>query len=565
MSRPEDISTVVGLFRVSTESQEKDGYSLQAQQTAYDRDCRTFKWRSLDTFKGQETGSALASRETIHELIGFLRSQRPDAIWVIEQSRLTRGDELDVAVLLRELRENNTKIVLERGTVVDPTDLEGGFSFRLKALMDRREWEVITARNKRGKDEKAKRGLLVNARPAYGYKTSGEGREKGKRVPIPEEAAVVRQIFEWTVQGLSARKITKLLFEQGTPAPTQVGRISGKRPQRFKNELQLWSRSTIRRILDNPIYLGVSFRSCWIKKGKQFVFDQTNPNAIWVENAHEPIIERDLWDAAHRQIQSLRGQRHIAVHMLTGLMVCPRCGNTFSVTSSKKNKNACTSYYYCRSKRQGQDEFGNRSRNGKACLAKWLRVDDTDKIIWDAFIRLISSPEMVEQYLASTEAENRRARVSSEIVQIEESIRKLEAMMTRAREKLLTEILTDGEYLKERNRLENQLQGSKKRLSAKQAELGSANKDAARKVMHNLALLKLAEKKLSRDQRSRLFHALVKRVVIKNTKLEWAEIELYVKPVENGVQIAKTGPIETGEPLTPAISLRLPLKSNVAS
>lgn len=133
MARPDDISTVVGLFRVSTEVQEREGYSLQAQQTAYARDCRAFGWRSLATFEGHETGSSLADRKTIHELVSLVRERRPDAVWVIEQSRLTRGDELDVAVLLRDLRESSTRVVTERGNVLDPADLEGAFTFRLTA------------------------------------------------------------------------------------------------------------------------------------------------------------------------------------------------------------------------------------------------------------------------------------------------------------------------------------------------------------------------------------------------------------------------------------------------
>lgn len=127
MAKAEDIQTVVGLFRVSTEVQEREGYSLQAQERAFARDCRAYGWRSLATFEGQETGSALTQRQTIHDLIAFIHTNRPDAIWVIEQSRLTRGDELDVAILLRELRETGTKVVTERGNVIDPADLEGAF------------------------------------------------------------------------------------------------------------------------------------------------------------------------------------------------------------------------------------------------------------------------------------------------------------------------------------------------------------------------------------------------------------------------------------------------------
>lgn len=542
MVRPDEISTVVGLFRVSTEIQEREGYSLQAQQTAYARDCRAYDWRSFATFEGYESGSALSQRKTIHELISLVRERHPDAVWVIEQSRLTRGDELDVAVLLRDLRENGTKVVTERGNVIDPADLEGAFTFRLKALMDRREWEVISARNKRGKNEKAQRGLSVNGRPAYGYTITGDGRDKGLRVPVPNEAAIVRSIFEWTADGISMRKIIQRLFEQAISAPTQSGHISGKRPERFKDGIQLWGRTTIRRMLKNPIYLGVSYRNCWVKRGNSFVFEPDNPAAIWVEGAHEPIVTQEIWDTARARIKGLRNQKHNQIHMLTGLLVCPVCGNTFTVTTSTDNDGTTKrAYYYCRSKRQKKDEYGNLRRDAKACSSRWLPLEKTDKLVWEAFIRLITSPDMVERYIASAEVEKRRTRLRVQIASLKEEAAKVETMMARAREKLLTEILTDGEYLKERERLETQLRGIQKRAIKSQAELKSTSKDAARQVIDNLTVLKLGEKKLSLAQRSQFFHAAVRRVVPRDLRLSRIDIELYVQDPANGEESKISG------------------------
>lgn len=561
-TRTEDISTVVGLFRVSTEAQEKEGYSLAAQQTAYDRDCRAFGWRSLGMFEGQESGAAMAQRQIIHDLIAFLRSHRPDAVWVIEQSRLTRGDELDVAVLLRELREQGTKVVLERGTVIDPSDLEGAFVFRLKALMDRREWEVIAARNRRGKDEKAKLGLLVNARPAYGYATTGEGRNKGKRVPVPAEAAVVRQIFELKAAGVSVRQIIRRLFEQGIPAPTQVGRISGKRPERFKNGVQLWGDTTIKRILDNPIYLGVSYHRCYVKKGKTYIFDRTNPNAVYLENAHEAVVDRELWDAAHRQLDAQHCPHSLNQYMLSGIMICPSCGTTVNVTTSgggKKHRGKNHAYYFCSSKRQKPDEWGRKQRSGQACPSKWWRADKTDRLVWDGFITLISSPAMVEQLLSSIDAERKRDRLRTTIRDLNSEAEQIEGRKARAREKLLSEILTDGEYLQERERLQTQLDGIARRLGAAKAELKVCSKEAGMQLIQNLALLKLGEKKLTQDQRSKLFHALVKRVVPKDAGLSELEIELYVQPVESVGRVDEET-IERAADL-PTISMPLPVGS----
>lgn len=234
-------------------------------------------------------------------------------------------------------------------------------------------------------------------------------------------------------------------------------------------------------MLQNPIYRGVSFRHCWIKKGKSFVFDSDNPDAIWVEDAHEAIVSQSLWDEAHRQLALRKTKTHIDVHLLTGILICPLCRNTFRVTTSNDGRGHKNTYYFCNSKRRRINEFGEPRRTASACSMRWLPLDQTDRLVWDGFVRLISSPEMVEQYLTSAEAEKRRSRLRGEIVHLVESAAKIEAMMSRAREKLLTEILTDGEYLKERERLDTQLTGIQKRLLLKRADFKSASQEAGRR------------------------------------------------------------------------------------
>ena len=126
-----------------------------------------------------------------------------------------------------------------------------------------------------------------------------------------------------------------------------------------------------KQILHNPIYIGVSYRKCWVKKGKTHTFDRYNPDAIWVENAHEPIVDQTLWDAAHKQLESRRVQRQQPAHMLTGILRCPLCGSTYRAESSRTRSGSSKPYYVCQSKRAPVDEFGGRKRQGDACSAKW--------------------------------------------------------------------------------------------------------------------------------------------------------------------------------------------------
>jgi len=308
------------------------------------------------------------------------------------------------------------------------------------------------------------------------------------------------------------------------------------------------------------MYRGVSYRQCWLKKGKQFVFEPENPAAIWVEDAHEAIVSRELWDEVHRQLPYRKGKTHIDVHMLTGILVCPLCGNSFRVTTSDDGRGHRNTYYFCRSKRKQVNEYGEARRTASACSMRWLPLERTDKLVWDAFLRLITSPEMVEQYLASAEVEKQRSRLQAEIAHLEESAAQIESMMSRAREKLLTEILTDGEYLRERERLHAQLTGIQKRLVLKKVEFKSTRKEAGRQVIENLAMLKLGEKKLSRDQRSRLFHALVKRVVPRRADLKHVDIELYVTVAQEteNVRLEEPAPRDQTEPIS--VTMRLPMK-----
>ncbi len=79
------------------------------------------------------------------------------------------------------------------------------------------------------------------------------------------------------------------------------------------------------------------------------------------------------------------------------------------------------------------------------------------------------------------------------------------------------------------------MRGIQGRQRSKEVELSSSSKDASVQLIHNLATLKLGEKKLSREQRSRLFHSVVRRVVPKDMKMKRVEIELYAQPKEQGL------------------------------
>lgn len=109
---------------------------------------------------------------------------------------------------------------------------------------------------------------------------------------VPEEAAIVRKIFDLYLQGNGVRKIKRYLEENS------VKTVTGKAE---------WSTSTIDRMLSNEKYIGqVLMQKTYTPDfltGKQ----EKNKGELamyLIENAHEPILDRTTFE----RVQELKGR-----------------------------------------------------------------------------------------------------------------------------------------------------------------------------------------------------------------------------------------------------------------
>ena len=97
---------------------------------------------------------------------------------------------------------------------------------------------------------------------------------------VPEEAEIVRKIFDLYIQGNGVRKIKRYLEEHGIKTVTDKAE---------------WSTSTIDRILSNEKYVGKvlmqkTYTSDYLTGKREKNTGQLD--TYMVENAHEPIIDR---------------------------------------------------------------------------------------------------------------------------------------------------------------------------------------------------------------------------------------------------------------------------------
>lgn len=196
--------------------------------------------------------------------------------------------------------------------------------------------------------QKMKAGQFIGAFAPYGYLKNPEDRHK---FIIDRYAAeVVRKIYHLYLQGFSIKRICHILEDDGIPNPTVYKAQQGltyqnMKSQEFGQKYNLWSETTVKRILKNETYIGKLIQGTCEKlsyKDKRVV---SVPKEKWIiiDNHHEPIIDADLFE----KVKALRGKRRQVainqkgdkkIHILAGKLRCKECGSTMIKSGGVRGK-----------------------------------------------------------------------------------------------------------------------------------------------------------------------------------------------------------------------------------
>lgn len=235
-----------------------------------------------------------------------------DVIIVWKYSRFARNQE--ESIFYKSILRSKCKVDVV--SVSEPL-IAGPFGSLIERII---EWmdEFYSIRL----SEEVKRSMTVNAKngrlqatPAFGYRA-----ENGTLVPVPEEAEIVREIFQRFIAGEAMYALAKSLNERG---------IRTHRGNPIENR-------TVDYILNNPTYIG---KLRWTPTGRTRR-NFKNPESIVADSSHLPIIDLATWDAAQKRIAELKnayswhakpaGDRK---HWLCGIVRCPTCGSTLAWTN----------------------------------------------------------------------------------------------------------------------------------------------------------------------------------------------------------------------------------------
>ena len=197
-------------------------------------------------------------------------------------------------------------------------------------------------------DMERRRGDFIGSFAKYGYKKDPADRHK---LLVDEEAAeVVRRIYRMYLNGSGIRTIVRSLNESGVPNPSTYKCRSGLNfRSRAIGKSPLWSDKTVRRILQDEMYIGnmVQGKNRKVSYKDKAIIALPQDEWIRVRGTHEAIIGKDDFDRAQRMLGSHAKSSPISgeIGLFSGLLRCADCGHALI---KKTNRNTDKTYVYYR-------------------------------------------------------------------------------------------------------------------------------------------------------------------------------------------------------------------------
>lgn len=324
---------VCAYCRVSTDATDQRN-SLKAQKRFFESYFSSHpNWSKVDIYHDDGiSGTSKEKRDGFNEMMRDALNGKIDVILTKEVSRFSRNVE-ELLSDVKKLRDNGVyvwflsdNICTEDIEYLEPLSIAGN-SAQSESLRTSR-------RVKWGQQQRMKQGVVFGRKEMYGYNIVKDEDDIQHFEIIPEEAEVIKKIFEWFASGEGTHRISRRLEQQGITT------------KRYKNG---WSNTVILRILRNEKYVGdleqgkTYTPNPMSHKKKYNTEDDSYKCYITDHHPESAIIDRELWNKVQTILQEKAPSEEIKAkhsnrYWTSGKVYCGLCGGRY-VSYVKKQKN----------------------------------------------------------------------------------------------------------------------------------------------------------------------------------------------------------------------------------
>ena len=325
---------VAAYCRVSSEKDEQlNSFAVQVSYYT-EKITNNPEWKMAGIYADEGiTGTSMKHRDDFKRMLRACREGRIDLILCKSVSRFGRNS-VDVLRTIRSLRERNIGVIFEKEGV-DTRTMNSELILAFLSAFSQSESESIRENIIRGLQMAYAQGTVTLRSDVFGFRKG-----KDDQVEIdPQQAEVVRNIFQWFLDGSSINDIAQKLKSQKILSP------KGK---------DTWSLATLRGILSNEKYKGdvllqKTYRPSLFSE-KALVNNGELPK-YYISGVLPQIVETQIFDRVQEELarrNAIRPAsekcktpfgRYSGKYALSALVVCGRCGALYRrITWHKRGK-----------------------------------------------------------------------------------------------------------------------------------------------------------------------------------------------------------------------------------
>ena len=438
------VKRVCAYCRVSTGTAEQRN-SFESQVQYYTRMIEEKDgWVCVGIYADEaRSGTKVTRRDEFQNMMRDCRLGKIDLILTKSVTRFARNT-VDSIQAIRRLKEMGIGVYFEKERVNTLSEKSEQLLTILSSIAQG-ESESISTNNRWAIVRRFQNGTFTIGSPAYGY-VNDENREL---IIQPEEAAVVRRIFNAYLGGKGSYAIAKELQQEGIPT--------------IRNA-RSWQDGVVKGILQNPIYEGdLLQQKTYTSEGVPFTKKHNHgelPQYLITDN-HEPIISREEAEAV-RQLYEYRRQKQCVEdwsvyqnrYAFSSRIMCGECGSTFRRQKIYIGKPYEKIQWCCHQHIEDISE----------CRQKAVREDCITQAFITLWNRLASNyEEILLPLLAVLKAVPGDPAQEQEITELEQRMQEL-----KKQSHMLRKVLADGDigsavFIERRNRIDAEMEAACRR------------------------------------------------------------------------------------------------------
>ena len=439
------------------------------------------------------SGETIDARKEFQRLIQDCYDGKYRGILVIEITRLSRGNQGDAQVVLDMLKfsNNNRGVMVVTPTktydVANNSDDEEYMEFEL--FMSRREYKMINRRMLRGKEQAIVEGQFMNSHRPYGYNIVKTKRCRTLE-PNPDEAPIVKLIFEWTVKdNLTPYEVAKRLDAMGVPTYTRSAE---------------WSRETIKAILTNPVYVGrVRYNDRMeVRKMVDGKIVKSRPRSnhtdryMEYEGLHKPhaLVDEETFKAASSRFYSDRTKGELELrNPLAGLLYCPHCNKAMVYQGFDKRPTVAPRYRHAQS---------------RICKVKSAIVADVLDAVVHALRLYIEDFEMQSDDTQTID----EASITAQIDTLNAEMRKSERILAKLFRSWEEETISDNEFVQRKAVHNERIASIREQIAALEDTIPQREELTERIIRFTEVLETLLDDTLSAEAKNMALKSIIERI-----------------------------------------------------